>query len=429
MTSYKIKTIVMSDGERLPMLLDSYTNIPDYYITLYSITQLRSRGLAVNTIEQTLQHLKLLMFFLKNNYRKEINLEQRLEDAKLLDFSEIEVLCDVCKLNFEELTREYTVTGKQINTNLKLSSLENFRHKSNSKNISTVNPKTTGHRIRSIKEYLVWLGNTFLSNTEDFGLKTLALNDVIKTLKSTLEARIPKHQSTGSISGKRGLSGEELQLLFSMINKNSQTNPWKSSFTRTRNELIIYWLYEFGLRRGELLNIKISDLNFQEETLLILRRPDDSDDPRTNQPVVKTQARKLSIPKNILDLTYSYLFGPRGKLPESVYHPYLFVADKSGLPMSLSALNKVFSDLKKADSGLPQNFSPHILRHSWNDNFSKIMDSKNIPEEREKQIRSYLMGWSPTSNSASTYTKRHIEEQANKVILEMSNNSIKMKQE
>jgi len=427
MTSYKIKTIVMSDGERLPMLLESDTGIPDYWITLYSLTQLRSRGLAVNTIEQTLQHLKLLMFFLKNNYNEEINLEERLQDAKLLSLSEIEVLCDICKLNFEELTKEYTVTTTQ--TNIRLNSLENFRNTSSSKSISTVDPKTTGNRIRSIKDYLVWSGNTFLSKIEDFGLKTLSLNDTIKTVKSTLEARVPKHNSSGPTFGKRGLSEKELKLLFSIIDKDSKTNPWKSYFARTRNELIIFWLYEFGLRRGELLNIKISDLNFQEEIVSILRRPDDTDDPRANQPLVKTQARKLSIPKNILDLTYSYLFGLREKLPESVYHPYLFVADKSGLPMSLSALNKVFSDLRKADLDLPQNFSPHILRHSWNDKFSKIMDAKNIPEEREKQIRSYLMGWSPTSNSATTYTKRHIEEQANKVILEMSKNLIKSKKD
>ena len=111
MTSYKIKTIVMSDGERLPMLIESNTGIPDYWITLYSITQLRSRGLAVKTIEQTLQHLKLLMFFIKNNYTEEINLEKRLEDAKLLSLSEVEILCDICKLHIEDLTKEYSSTN------------------------------------------------------------------------------------------------------------------------------------------------------------------------------------------------------------------------------------------------------------------------------------------------------------------------------
>lgn len=424
MTLYRIKTIVMEDGERLPMLLESNTNIPDYWITLYTLTQLRSKALAVNTIEQTLQHLKLFMYFLKNNYSEEINLEERSKDAKLLSLSEIEILCDVCKLCFEDLIKEPSLIKPQ--TSIQLNSLESFRNRHKSKNINTVSPNTTGHRIRAIRDYLVWLGNTFLSSNENFGLKTLSLKDNIRTVISALEARIPKKNSSSPVSEKRGLSEEALKTLFSVVDKNSELNPWKSSFVRARNELIIYWLYEFGLRRGELLNIKISDLNFQDESVLILRRPDDEEDPRTNQPNVKTLARKLPMPKDILDLTYSYLFGVREKLPESVYHPYLFVADKSGSPMTIPTLNKVFSKFRKSTPDLPKNFSPHIMRHSWNDNFSKIMDAKNIPEEREKQIRSYLMGWVPTSNSASTYTKRHIEQKANEVLLEMSNNSVKV---
>lgn len=419
MTTYQVKTIVMSDGERLPMLLEGNSHIPDYWITLYTLTQLRSRGLAVKTIEQTLQHLKLFMHFLKNNYTEEINLEERFKNAKLLSLSEIEILCDVCKLHFEDLLEESTLT-KQSST-IKFNSLENFRYASKYNNCNTVDPKTTGHRIRAIRDYLMWRGNTFLSNNHDFGIKTLSFKENIKTTTSALEARIPKRGSNNPVSGKRGLSEKELKTLFSIVDKNSKLNLWKSSFARIRNELIIFWLYEFGLRRGELLNIKISDLNFQDESVLILRRPDDSEDPRTNQPNVKTLARKLPIPKKILDLTYAYLFDVREKLPESVYHPYLFVADRSGSPLSIPALNKIFSELRKSTPDLPKNLSPHILRHSWNDKFSKIMDSKNIPEDREKQIRSYLMGWSPTSNSATTYTKRHIEEKANEIILEMNN--------
>jgi len=420
MTTYQIKTIVISDGERLPMLLEANTHIPDYWITLYTLTQLRSKGLAVKTIEQILQHLKLFMYFLKNNYTEEINLEERFKNAKLLSLSEIEILCDVCKLHFEDLLEKPTLTRRS--STIKLNSLENFRYASKYNNCNTVDPKTTGHRIRAIRDYLVWLGNTFLSNNHDFGIKTLSFRDNMKTITSALEARIAKWRSNSPVSGKRGLSEKELKTLFSIIDKNSELNPWKSSFTRIRNELIIFWLYEFGLRRGELLNIKISDLNFQDESVLIIRRPDDPEDPRTNQPTVKTLARKLSMPKNILDLTYAYLFGARERLSESVYHPYLFVADRSGSPMSIPTLNKIFSKLRKSTPDLPKNLSPHILRHSWNDKFSKIMDSKNIPEEQEKQIRSYLMGWSPTSNSAITYTKRHVEEKANAVILEMNNN-------
>ena len=52
---------------------------------------------------------------------------------------------------------------------------------------------------------------------------------------------------------------------------------------------------------------------------------------------------------------------------------------------------------------------------------SLINNEKNIPEELEKKIRSNAMGWSPTSDTAATYTRRHTRQKANEAILEISN--------
>ncbi len=416
MTTYNLKKVLFSNGERFLMLMESDTAIPDYWITIYSMTQLRSRGLAVNTIEQSLRHLMLLMFFLKNNYNEEINLNKRLEAGKILELHEIETLCDICKLHYRDIFEENNPDMLEKKLNLK--SLEKFRAVNNSDSITTTDSKTTAHRIRAIRDYIVWLSKGFLSRNPELGLNTLSLNDAIKLVESIFTARIPTNNITSPIYAKKGLSEEELNTLFSLIDKNSDTNPWKSNFAKTRNELIVLWLYEFGLRRGELLNLKTSDINFQSETFLVLRRPDDEDDPRVNQPLVKTRERKLPIPAKILNLTREYIIGVRGLLPEAQYHEYLFVADRSGAPMSLSALNKVFSKLKNSNHNLPNNFSPHILRHSWNDKFSAMMDKKNIPEDIEKKTRSYYMGWSETSNSASSYTRRHTEEKVNQLIRE-----------
>ncbi|WP_373036585.1 tyrosine-type recombinase/integrase [Sulfurimonas sp.] len=418
MTRYNIQKVLFSNGERFPMLVESKTNIPHYWITIYSMTQLRSRGLAVNTIEQTLRHLMLLMFFLKNNYNEEVNLDSRLAVGKILELHEIETLCDICKLHYKDIFKENNLGLSESNLNLR--SLEKFRAANSSDTILTTDSKTTSHRIRAIRDYIIWLSKNFLSRNPDLGLNTLSLNDAIKLVESAFTSRIPKTTGISPINAKKGLSTNELNILFSLVDSNSVTNPWISNFTKIRNELIILWLYEFGLRRGELLNLKISDIDFQSETFLVLRRPDDENDPRSNQPLVKTKERKLAIPTNTLNLTREYIIGVRGLLPEAQYHEYLFVADKSGAPMSLSALNKMFIKLKDSNDNLPNNFSPHTLRHSWNDNFSAIMDKKNIPEDKEKKIRSYAMGWSDTSNAASSYTRRHREEEANKVILEMA---------
>jgi len=95
--------------------------------------------------------------------------------------------------------------------------------------------------------------------------------------------------------------------------------------------------------------------------------------------------------------------------------------------MSLNTVNKIFTKLKETYPTTFTRLSPHILRHTWNDNFSSIMERKNISENEEKKIRSYLMGWSETSNSAATYTKRYTKQKANEVLLEMGNQSLNNK--
>jgi integrase len=57
------------------------------------------------------------------------------------------------------------------------------------------------------------------------------------------------------------------------------------------------------------------------------------------------------------------------------------------------------------------------LRHTWNDRFSEEVDKKDIDPETEKHIRSYLMGWAPTSSTAATYTRRHAQRKAREVSL------------
>lgn len=87
--------------------------------------------------------------------------------------------------------------------------------------------------------------------------------------------------------------------------------------------------------------------------------------------------------------------------------------------MSLPALNKVFNVLREKCPELPTSLSPHVMRHSWNDRFSEEMDKRQTAEESEKKIRSYLMGWSETSSTAATYTRRHTRKKAQEVSLKM----------
>jgi len=52
------------------------------------------------------------------------------------------------------------------------------------------------------------------------------------------------------------------------------------------------------------------------------------------------------------------------------------------------------------------------------------MDKNRVGEEQEKKARSYLMGWSETSGTAATYTRRHTRKKAQAASLRLQENII-----
>ena len=82
--------------------------------------------------------------------------------------------------------------------------------------------------------------------------------------------------------------------------------------------------------------------------------------------------------------------------------------------MSPRAIGKIFDSLQGV---LGFDLHPHMLRHTWNDRFSAAIDRNtppggHTPEASEERIRNFLMGWSPNSNMADGYSRRHIERAA-----------------
>ncbi len=82
---------------------------------------------------------------------------------------------------------------------------------------------------------------------------------------------------------------------FSILRRQHRRRILEGEGTCIRNALLVRWFYELGLRRGEVLNVKIPDINFQSEELTVVRRADDPEDPRKDQPLVKTRDRKIPL--------------------------------------------------------------------------------------------------------------------------------------
>lgn len=413
---YQIEFVRLSEAEQMPLLIDKRTGIPEYWTTLYVTTQIRDKGDAVGTIRQVLDILKLLMLSLSKSVG-EINLEERLQDGLLLKQFELESLAADCRLKLEALKSDKSkAQAWQPNTS---GSLEKLRLNTTTTPQATVGPGTTANRIRTIMDYLRWRVTVTQSRLQEYDPHVQSLEKAKTLLKETLKPLIPRDKNSSTILHRQGLSQEKQRRLFEIISRDSHINPWTERFTIVRNELMITLLHEYGFRIGEVLKVKLSDIDFRSNTITIRRRPHDKDETRIKSPEVKTLGRILNLTPLILDLLKNYILNHRAKISKARKHPYLLVSPQ-GAPFTLSAANKVFLKIKENFPDEFQNLSAHILRHTWNDNFTLQAKKNGLSDEESHNARVYAQGWTEKSKMPRRYTKGVTKELADKVIQKMS---------
>jgi integrase len=193
--------------------------------------------------------------------------------------------------------------------------------------------------------------------------------------------------------------------------------------SRIRNILMLRILYELGMRRGELLSLKLR--NFHEGTagegpsLIVERNHHDEFDIRIHQPVAKTNGRVLKISCELEVMIKEYLYDYRSELPLSGLddEDFIFVnhrnGPRQGQPLSISSFDSALGDLKIKFQSL-DGLHPHLLRHHWNWRYSKLPRAEGYTEASDMMDRCYLMGWAHNSESAKIYNLIHIMEEANR---------------
>lgn len=140
---------------------------------------------------------------------------------------------------------------------------------------------------------------------------------------------------------------------------------------RVRNRLIVHLLSHLGMRLGELLELKVSDL--QGASMFILLQPDVPDDPRKYAPSRMTRARKLPTYPGLQVQWFDYAL-IRGKLPGALKHPFLLVNQRDGSPLSSRAVTRIFSELRQVE-GLPSNLTPYHLRRTWKAEICRLAEA------------------------------------------------------
>jgi hypothetical protein len=416
------------DGERFPVLFCS-DGLPAFSPNLYLVCERRSHC-AANTLLRDGRAIMQLMAWASS---ESIDVEERFAARQFLTLIEVESLARACHLRYEALLSD---TDRD-----EAPKLASGRRLISMPGVSAIAASTVYYHLSGIAEYLRWLGTLAIQRLAD-DHESRSQDALLSRMTGWLLARRPGSGGRNVLGLREGLDQPTLTLLLDTIspvatgNKMpalirqwqwSEKNPWEDHAVRARNFLMVSTLLNLGIRAGELLNLKVSDIDFGKNLVTIRRRPDDPDDPRLHKPDVKRLDRRVPLNNASAHMISCYLSEVRRPWLRSKRNTdqlFLWVA-RDGSPLSLASLRKVWHTLRRRVPELPQDLCSHVLRHTWNELFSRAKDAKRkasptlIEQNNEEKERAYLEGWSETSGTAQVYTRRHIREKASIASLEL----------
>jgi integrase len=405
------RLVSFSNGERYPLLIDEM-GLPLWYPTLFITTQFRNSNKASNTMIAALSAVISLMRWGQDH---DVNLESRFKNRQFLNDQEIESIKSYAQRKYthkDELSRSLGSVIQLSTRRMESARAGIQRAKSN------VTSTTQYIRMTYMANYLEWFAiQVVLSEAKVVdGVTQKLIDGMVKGLRK----RRPAKSKPSRVNARKGLSEDQRQCLLELIKPGATNNPFSIGF-QARNYVIVLLLYYLGLREGELLALQVSDFDFQSNEVVIARRHDNADDPRRNQPVVKTLDRRLALSQENMKAIRDYVLIVRSKTPNAKRHKYLVVTHKRGpflgQPLSIQGLAKVFSAIRDAEPEKLGDLTPHILRHTANDIYSELMDEQKVSPQEEEKTRSYKMGWKEGSGTAATYTRRHTEKKAREASL------------
>ena len=385
--TYRIVDCRWQSGERYPMLVNADTGLPPWEPMLFVTTQLRNTNKSFATMEAALGAIQVLLAFAE---AQRIDLEQRILSQQYLTVSELDALCDWAG-------RSHRRDANRCKPHRAETICKAHRY----------------NRLTWIASYLAWYRDAVAVAAHAPGA-----DEPIQKLVRAIRARRPRWGREGPIRD-RALTSEQWDRLIELVEPSHPDNPFRDPRAAERNALLVLMLAYVGLRRGELLGLQVPDIDWQQQTLTIHRRPDNPQDPRTRQPRTKTLARTVPVPRHLIEQIDRYVRETRRSTKGANTHSYLLVVHRKGPqegePLSESGLTKVFAILRRSDPLLAP-LHPHTLRHTWNWKFSQGIDQspkESRPSQAEEdRARSHLMGWREGSGSAARYNRRHIEKQA-----------------
>ncbi len=185
---------------------------------------------------------------------------------------------------------------------------------------SGISNRSVNRKVSSLKTYY-----KFLLKTEQIDVSPLAKH---KALKAATTLQVP-------------FSQQEIEEVIALLKQ-------EQAHDSLRDRLIVELLYSTGMRRSELIHLKVSDVDLQQGIIRVLGK--------------RNKERNLPLLPTVLKDLAAYM-DQQNTLNEPKIEPWLFTTSK-GLKLYETLVYRIINSyFSKTSSKVKK--SPHILRHSF----------------------------------------------------------------
>ncbi|MEC5216163.1 integrase [Actimicrobium sp. GrIS 1.19] len=391
MTHFSIREVKLPSGEQVPTLVEGQPlGLPVMTAMRYVLTKLRPTCITASAIRQKLRFLALAFRFFEERH---IDLVERAAKQQFLSLEELVALSERCRLTQDGL--------------------------------AVVTPSYAAHRYATCIKFIEWTSEPVLARIDNDRRRYAANEELKRFLKraKSISPRYRGHQS--KLPGERlGFTPEQRAFFLECIKPGAVNNPFGKKLQQ-RNYAMFLLAFALGPRAGEILGLKVRDIDFQARpaSLTVHRRHDDPEDPRKNPPNSKTLGRLMAMDNELrdaLDVWISEHRSNKQEFPAARKHPYIFT-NYRGEPLGNRGHRRIIEKLRDRHP-IFKDVCQHILRHDFNERW--VENTADADHEISERDQKYQNGWCPTSSMPAVYAKRAIRKSANRRSMELQRKAL-----
>lgn len=351
----RVENIPHPSGDQIPILLDGNgmpIPLPNEYI-------MGRRVLSPNTLIRNLRELSIFFNWME---RQGIDLLSRIRSSQM--FSEAEVIGGMV----EALRRDQ-------------------EKRSNVKSLA-VSPLTFNQRLTTLRQFLNWCFDVELGAMPREGDKY----DLVRSHKNLVSSWLGRAFISAPPTNKgirKGLNDLEINFLIDCLKPTNPDAIGRNPAVRFRNYISIIIMLYYGLRPGELLSLRVADIEMGAiSNIRVERRVPDPKDLRKPRPQIKRNGRVLPIDNPMFaQMLDEYIMVWRDTLEAHAKSEtdYLILSDE-GNPLSHSTLTQLFQILReKYPLKLPRHLTAKTLRHTFSSRMERALREGGMDEDRRSQ--------------------------------------------